>query len=387
MFQNLNNINLLFFLVLFIILNISIINAQNSSNSTRIEFAFQVQSGDPAYSGSVKFEVSHVTNERMFCTNGGCNYSLCSGEFSTKYIIINGQYLGTNKGIFAESDCGTPLSNNNDEIATRLSQYKISVYYWNNGWQLITYVYYDNRDCGFLGGGNCSMCENKGDNDLTLRYNVSSQKLYLYNGHSTNSTDLMKDPNWKEVGIAGYTYINWWDVKDYNTPNLRCPLDVPSTPENVIVYGINGENPTIVWDFNPESDIVNYNIYRSGGGGQYHQIASVSNTINTYTDVDVTISGGKFSPQICYAVTAVDITNLESEFSQSDCAHSNTFMEKKATSNNTERVDSLFLAYPNPFNSGTVIKYSLLNTSEVELAIFNSLGERIGTLMKTIQNE
>jgi hypothetical protein len=37
--------------------------------------------------------------------------------------------------------------------------------------------------------------------------------------------------------------------------------------------------------------------------------------------------------------------------------------------------------YPNPFNSSSVIKYSILKSSQVSLKIFNALGEEIATLV------
>lgn len=33
--------------------------------------------------------------------------------------------------------------------------------------------------------------------------------------------------------------------------------------------------------------------------------------------------------------------------------------------------------YPNPFNPGTVIKYSVLNKGEINLSIYNILGEKV----------
>jgi hypothetical protein len=41
--------------------------------------------------------------------------------------------------------------------------------------------------------------------------------------------------------------------------------------------------------------------------------------------------------------------------------------------------------YPNPFNSQTVIGYQLPQASEIELAVYDLLGQRITTLAQSLQ--
>jgi len=41
--------------------------------------------------------------------------------------------------------------------------------------------------------------------------------------------------------------------------------------------------------------------------------------------------------------------------------------------------------YPNPFNPSTVISYTIPKTERVTLEIFNTMGQKIGTLVNALQ--
>jgi hypothetical protein len=42
--------------------------------------------------------------------------------------------------------------------------------------------------------------------------------------------------------------------------------------------------------------------------------------------------------------------------------------------------------YPNPFNAGTTIKYSIENEGPVSVQVFDLMGRKIETLVSTLQN-
>ena len=64
---------------------------------------------------------------------------------------------------------------------------------------------------------------------------------------------------------------------------------------------------------------------------------------------------------------------------------SDIFTSVKKSESNYENEFRLNQNYPNPFNPSTRISYSLNKTSPVELSIFNSIGEKVSTLVSRIQ--
>jgi|GEM_PF-2144232 len=51
-----------------------------------------------------------------------------------------------------------------------------------------------------------------------------------------------------------------------------------------------------------------------------------------------------------------------------------------------QRVVTGFSCYPNPFNEQTTLRYRVLNTSEINIKIFNILGQEIITLVDEFQD-
>lgn len=60
---------------------------------------------------------------------------------------------------------------------------------------------------------------------------------------------------------------------------------------------------------------------------------------------------------------------------------------KKESQNNIPKSFELFQNYPNPFNPETIIRYSIDKDAEVKVELFNSLGEKIRTLVDKFQEK
>ena len=57
----------------------------------------------------------------------------------------------------------------------------------------------------------------------------------------------------------------------------------------------------------------------------------------------------------------------------------------KTSSGNLPLQNALYENYPNPFNPSTTIKYSLKETQQTTLAVYNTIGQKIRTLLDAPQ--
>jgi|GEM_PF-1234920 len=161
--------------------------------------------------------------------------------------------------------------------------------------------------------------------------------------------------------------MHWPSLPDsgYSVDNLS-----PQRIENLAALNKGGE-VLLSWAKAPETDLLCYNIYRSAASSS-ESITKIGTTINSnFVDNSVT-SGERYS----YSVTATDISGNEGESSEI------VIIETSGEFNHQNPSKfALYQNYPNPFNNSTIISFEVAETCEVQLDVFNAVGQKIANLI------
>ncbi len=145
----------------------------------------------------------------------------------------------------------------------------------------------------------------------------------------------------------------------------------PSKVQGVVAQRTGESEITLNWDAVSDNDVDGYAVFESS-------VTDFSGTdpIAFSTSSQAVISDDGYEELI---VVAVDENNNYGSPSESAMVTSN---EELA---NTPEEFMLEQNYPNPFNPATIISYALPQSSHTKITVFNSLGQRVATLINKVQ--
>lgn len=162
------------------------------------------------------------------------------------------------------------------------------------------------------------------------------------------------------------TKIDYLYFSDLAYPKIAAPANLTATADD--------ESVTLDWDDNTEADFDGYNVYRSlSSGSGYEKINTDLLTASSYTDGSVTTGTTYY-----YIVRAVNTEGEESQDSDE--------VTVTPGANAVDPASQLqeFRMFPNPASALCTVKFTLEESSDVSVTIFDTGGRE---LHHFIQNE
>jgi hypothetical protein len=308
-------------------------------------------------------------------------------------VTNSGGFTGSNTGIISNS---YSLGNVTRQSGTNASFGGFTGF--NNGGTIeycysIGSVYYtgatDPGNKGFIGG-------QSGANIYTSNffdYEASNQSTDAAGGAVPKTTAEMKTQatftgaDWDFTGVwsiddaeqdpinNGYPYLQW-ELTGEDTP---LPIELSYFSAQITSdIAVNLE-----WRAETETDMLGYNILRSetnNGGGAIKinpfliTAHNVSSAVN-YSFLDVEVINGQF---YFYWLEALEYDLTSHLYGPVSLL---VDYEEEPGTTPTLLTTELIGAYPNPFNPATAIRFSISEQTEVTIAVYNILGQRVQTIV------
>jgi len=228
-----------------------------------------------------------------------------------------------------------------------------------------------------------------GDLNGTLRYyeqdTIHSENFVLVtDDFGSASVERDATPRFADVNLDGRTDLFIGDYAGGIKLYLRGEDDdifAPDIPTDLSATVID-EIVELSWVPSNAPDLMLYNIYRStrndtAVSGYIH---SVPATETSYQDSSLTTSGVYY-----YWITAFDSVGNESGFSVVDSIDIIISVLDDIFPQTAHKF-VLYQNYPNPFNPTTAIGYQLSAVINVELSVYNMLGQKVAVLVSEKQN-
>jgi hypothetical protein len=156
----------------------------------------------------------------------------------------------------------------------------------------------------------------------------------------------------------------------------------PAPPQNIAMSTQSG-HPHITWTANKEADLQEYEVWKMKTD-TYNWALRATSTNTYYTDTAEDVDArGDYTAY--YKLKAVDAADNKSEFSStvSIRVENGLGLGKQIVQVSDEIPQSFVLLnnYPNPFNPVTTIPFDLPEANFTSLSIYNSLGQKVATLV------
>lgn len=182
---------------------------------------------------------------------------------------------------------------------------------------------------------------------------------------------------------AGESWEGLMGAGRINPLHALAPPSVPTVFQITNKLSV-GQNPHLSWVAPPDRDVDHYEIYLDyNGDGSFHKTGE--STTTEYTDPGAIIGHPRY-PQYdlyTYKCLAVDVTDQESIFSNTDMVRISGISKKSHKDDNVENplVSAIGGAYPNPFNPMTIIPIAISDASFVSAKIYNITGVEVSDLV------
>ncbi len=202
------------------------------------------------------------------------------------------------------------------------------------------------------------------DNSKTLTAGVLYKST---NSGSTWSQVASGDYSTRSVVLSGQTSFGMYTVSDNSNP---LPVELVS-----LTATAKGRGVELAWKTATEVNNAGFEIQRSEVGGQWSKVGFVegngtTNAPKSYSFVDASAKG-----TVSYRLKQID---RDGQFEYSSVVNATVAM--------TAADYELSQNFPNPFNPNTNITFAMKTSENVNVTVYNSLGQAVATLFNDLAN-